>query len=56
MLLGNTVHVADSLVTDLKERFPDKIPRNTDADLAFLRGQQAVIDYLIRLNSEIKEK
>lgn len=55
-LLGRHVHVADSLITDLTEQFPDKLPRNSDADIAFLRGQQSVIDYLIRLNSELQEK
>jgi hypothetical protein len=54
-VLGRHVHVADSLIRDLTEQFPDKLPRNSDADIAFLRGQQSVIDYLIRLNSEIKE-
>jgi hypothetical protein len=55
-LLGRNVHVADSLIIDLHEQFPDKLPRDADADIAFLRGQQSVIDYLIRLNSELQEK
>jgi hypothetical protein len=55
-LLGRTIHVADSLITDLAEQFPDKLPRNKEADISFLRGQQSVIDYLIRLNSELQEK
>ena len=55
-LLGGHLFVSDSLVSDLHEQFPDKLPRDSNADIAFLRGQQSVIDYLIRLNSEIQEK
>lgn len=55
-LLGRHVHVADSLITDLQEQFPDKVPRYESANISYLRGQQSVIDYLIRLNSEIQEK
>ena len=55
-LLGRNVHVSDSLISDLHEQFPDNLPRDGRADVAFLRGQQSVIDSLIRLNSELQEK
>jgi hypothetical protein len=55
-LLGGHLFVSDSLVSNLQEQFPDRLPRDADANLDFLRGQQSVIDYLIRLNSELQEK
>jgi len=55
-LLGGHLFVSDALITNLQEQFPDKLPRDADANLAYLRGQQSVIDYLTRLNSELQEK
>lgn len=50
--------VPDWLLNHLHDVFPDKLPRDIETSvdqLAYLQGQQNVIDYLESLNDEASE-
>jgi hypothetical protein len=49
------VYISDGVVAHLVAIFPDTIPRDTESDLRYLQGQQSVIDYIKRLNQDLKE-
>lgn len=50
-VLGNDYNITDGLIRKLSELYPDKLPLNqiTSEELAFLRGQQSVIQKLHEL-------
>lgn len=51
--------VPEELLEALREMFPDKLPRKrvTSEDVAFLQGQQKVIDFLsVKFNDQLKGK
>lgn len=51
--------VPEELLEALREMFPDKLPRKrvTAEDVAFLQGQQKVIDFLsVKFNDQLKGK
>jgi|TARA_B100001094_G_scaffold333061_1_gene408249 hypothetical protein len=53
-VLGNDFNITDGLIRKLYELYPDKLPLNqvTSEDLAFLRGQQSVINKLVELQDQ----
>ena len=50
-VLGNDFNITDGLLRTLYELYPDKLPHTqvTPEELAFLRGQQSVIQKLHEL-------
>lgn len=54
-VLNNKLAVPTSVINDLQKQFPDKLPRDGKINIDYLVGQQSVIDYLKRVNSELEE-
>jgi len=50
-VLGNDYHITDGLINRLYELYPNKLPLEqvTPEELAFLRGQQSIINKLVQL-------
>jgi hypothetical protein len=57
-VLGNDFNITDGLLNTLLELYPNKLPHNqiTPEELAFLRGQQSVIQKLIELQNQDYEE
>lgn len=53
-VLGNDFNITDGLINHLLAIYPNKLPLEQIApeDLAFLRGQQSVINKLIELQDQ----
>ena len=53
-ILGNDFNITDGLLNHLSAIYPNKLPLEqiTPEDLAFLRGQQSVIDKLRELQQQ----
>jgi len=53
-VLGNDFNITDGLLNYLYKLYPNKLPLTqiTSEELAFLRGQQAVIDKLRELQQQ----
>ena len=53
-ILGNDFNITDGLLNHLSAIYPNKLPlvQITSEDLAFLRGQQSVIDKLKELQQQ----
>lgn len=53
-VLGNDFNITDGLLHTLYELYPDRLPHTqvTPEELAFLRGQQAVIQKLVELQNQ----
>ena len=53
-LLGNDFNITDGLLNHLTMLFPNKLPfkQVTPEELAFLRGQQFVIQKLVELQNQ----
>jgi hypothetical protein len=53
-VLGNNFNVTDGLLRKLYELYPDKLPHTqiTPEELAFLRGQQSVIQKLVEMQNQ----
>jgi hypothetical protein len=53
-VLGNDFNITDGLLRRLYELYPNKLPLNqvTSEELAFLRGQQSVINKLVELQDQ----
>jgi hypothetical protein len=54
-ILNNKLAVPSNVIDDLEKQFPDKLPREGTSNINYLVGQQSVIDYLRRVNSELEE-
>jgi len=50
-VLGNNFNITNELLQHLYKLYPNKLPLEqvTSEELAFLRGQQSVIDKLVQL-------
>lgn len=57
-VLNNTYSISVGLLEKLKEDFPNRLPTEqlTPEKLAYLQGQQSIINYLDRLYEEIQEE
>ena len=53
-LLGNDFNITDGLLNHLNMLFPNKLPfkQVTPEELAFLRGQQSIIQKLVELQNQ----
>lgn len=53
-ILGNDFNITDGLLNHLSTIYPNKLPlvQITSEELAFLRGQQSVIDKLRELQQQ----
>jgi hypothetical protein len=53
-VLGNDFNITDGLINRLLAIYPNKLPLEqiTPEDLAFLRGQQSVINKLIEMQDQ----
>lgn len=56
-VLGYSYGVTDALINRLQELYPDKLPTEqvSPEDLAYLRGQQSIINKVIDLQTEEKD-
>ena len=50
-VLGNNFNITGDLLNHLQKLYPNKLPLEqvTPEELAFLRGQQSVVDKLVQL-------
>jgi len=57
-VLGNDFNITDGLLNYLYDIYPNKLPLTqvTPEDLAFLRGQQSVIQKLVELQHQDYEE
>jgi hypothetical protein len=57
-VLGNDFNITDGLLNYLYDIYPNKLPlaQVTPEDLAFLRGQQSVIQKLVELQHQDYEE
>jgi len=56
-VLGYSYGVTDALINRLRELYPNRLPTEqiTPEKLAYLRGQQSIIDKVVDLQTEEKD-